>query len=600
MNLHPRSRLVRASDPRRGSVLIVALLFSLGLAISIGSFLQLTTTASKLSYRTHNLGVAMNLAETGLEQAMWEMNSASATWSGWDTPSGATTARRRTFNLGTVEGGATAQVKVYAQDKVGTAAAYIIARAIVTPPSGSPLEKWVKVTLNKRSSLKIGGLGKDGIRANGNNVVMGSWNSDPDGDPSTPPITFSASVVDDNMSLATTAIDSTLNSGNADINGKAAVGASTTSAINVGSQGYIGPFGTPNGTKDPNSISANFSADIPVEEAPSGTYTSLGTVNSSLTLPRGGDTPNADGIYYYTANEINLTGSVLAVSAGYEVVLNVPNSGNAVSIGGNGGALQVNASLVTNTATGAQTYTTGKLKLYTDGNLSITGQGSATNVITTQTYTPPTTVTTNTTTTTTVSNVTPVYGKGAQRTTVIGWNYNQAITNVVAQGTTTTSNSSSSTFQILKASGGTQPTANTSSNTVTTTSTTPASYTDTGTHVGQANNLHIYGTRSNEDANTDDADKTNDSAQTFKVSGNGSLSAVVYAPNADIEAKGGGNSGFVYGSLIGKSLLFTGNDCFYYDESLGAGDTGGRLGIEDWDEMVGYVDRTAYSSLMTF
>jgi hypothetical protein len=604
--MHSYNRIPPLSR-RRGSVLTVALIFAAVIAISLGSFLQLATTATKLSYRTHYQGVAMNIAETGLEQAMWELNSTGSSWTGWTAP-GASGAHRTTFDLGTVEGGATAVVKVYAQEKIGSSPAWIVARAIVSPPKGAAIEKWVKVTLQKRSRGNIGGLGRDGITSSGNQVVMGSWNSDPDNDPSTPPVPYSDAVANDEMALATTALDATLSSGNADINGTAAVGSDTTDAIEVGSQGYIGPFGTPAGTKDPNSISANFSADIPIEEAPTGkTYVDLTSISSGLTLPRPGDTPEADGIYYYTADEINLNGAALAISAGYEVVLNIPNSGTAVSIGGNGGAIQVNSALVTNTQTGATSYSAGKLKLYTNGDVTISGQGTVVNMVTSQLYTPPTTVATDTTTTTTISNVQKIYGngqmgQGKSNETVIGWSYTQTTTNtsVVTSTGTTTTNTSSSNYQTLIASGGTEPSAGSTENTVTTESTTPASYTDTGTYVGQADNLRLYGTRTDEEANTDDDDPSNDDAQSFKVSGNGSLSAVVYAPNADIEANGGGNSGFVYGSLIGKSLEFTGNDCFYYDESLGNSDDGARLGIEDWDEMVSYADRNTYASYMNF
>ena len=609
--MHSYNRTSFSLARRRGSVLTVALIFAAVIAISLGSFLQLATTATKLSYRTHYQGVAMNIAESGLEQAMWELNSSDGTWSDWAAP-GASGAHRTTFpsaiTFYEVEGGAKAQVKVYAQEKIGSSPAWIVARAIVSPPKGAAIEKWVKVTLQKRSRGNIGGLGRDGIVSSGNQVVMGSWNSDPDNDPSTPPVPYSDAVANDEMALATTNFDATLSSGNADINGTAAVGSDTTDAIEVGSQGYIGPFGTPAGTKDPNSISANFSADIPVEEAPTGkTYVDLASISSGLTLPRPGDTPESDGIYYYKADEIDLNGAALAISAGHEVVINVPNSGTAVSIGGNGGAIQVNSALVTNTQTGATSYSAGKLKLYTNGDLTISGQGTVVNVVTSQLYTPPTSVLTNTTTTTTISNVQNVYGngqmaQGKSNETVIGWSYTQTITNtsVTSTGTTTT-NTSSSTYQTLKASGATAaPPAGSTESTATTESTTPASYTDTGTYVGQADNLRLYGTRSDEDANTDDDDPSNDDAQSFKISGNGSLSAVVYAPNADVEAKGGGNSGFVYGSLIGKSLKFTGNDCFYYDESLGNSDDGARLGIEDWDEMVSYADRNTYSSYMNF
>ena len=580
MNTLTRRRFPAAR--RRGSVLIVALIFSLIIGISLVSFIQLATNATKISYRTHYLGVAMNASETGLEQAMWEMNNAAGTWTNWTSP-GPSGAHRRTFDLGTVEGGATVKVNVYAQTG-SSGSNWIISRAIITPPKGAAIEKWVRVTLRKRSLGAIGGLGKDGIVSSGNQVVMGSWNSDPDNNPATAPIPYSSAVADDNMALATISFDATLSSGNADVNGKASVGSNTTDAIQVGAQGYIGPFGTATGVKDPDSISANFSADIPAPSVPTGTYTYIGTISTATTLPRGGDTPQG-GVYYYTVDEISLNGSALTISPGKEVVINVTKtSGTAVSIGGNGGAIKVSGTSVTDTATNATTYSSGKLSLYTSGDFTVSGQGVVTNEITAQTYTA-----TTSSTTTTISNVTSVYGKGQQKDTVIGWNYTQAVATTVTTAGTPTTTTATHTYQTLIEAGGTMPVAGSTGPVVSAGATT----TDTGSYVGQANNFHIYGTRS-------DADLTTYGAQSIKISGNGSLSAVVYAPNANIEAKGGGNSGFVYGSLVGKSLKFTGNDCFYYDESLAANDDGARLGINNWDELVSYVDRNTYSSYMTF
>ena len=48
----------------------------------------------------------------------------------------------------------------------------------------------------------------------------------------------------------------------------------------------------------------------------------------------------------------------------------------------------VGGTLVTNTSTGATTYTAGALEIYTDGNITISGQGTAINSVTTQSYTP--------------------------------------------------------------------------------------------------------------------------------------------------------------------------------------------------------------------
>jgi hypothetical protein len=53
------------------------------------------------------------------------------------------------------------------------------------------------------------------------------------------------------------------------------------------------------------------------------------------------------------------------------------------------------------------------------------------------------------------------------------------------------------------------------------------------------------------------------------ISGNGALSAAVYAPEADIVLNGAGTSGNVYGSLAGKTVSFNGNGTvLHYDEAL--------------------------------
>ena len=587
----------RVTLRRRGSVLIVALIFSIVIAISLASFLNLSTTASKLSYRTFYQGVAMNIAESGLEQALWEINKDSSyAWSGWESVG--TGAYRKSFSMEDVEGGAKTMVKVYAKSGAN---AYVIARAIVTPPKGSPIEKWIKVTLTKKSRYSVGGLGRKGIVANGNNVVMGSWNSDPDKNAATLYVPFSSSVLNDKVPLATLELDASLNSGQADVNGTAAVGGDSLDAIKVGTQGYIGPFGTPNGVKDPGSVSTNFSTDLEVQTAPATSIT-IGAITANTTLPRTGDSANPDGVYYYYTSQLSLTNNTLSITPGKNVVLVVGGTGG-VSVGGGSGSINIGGTLVTNTATGVTTYTASSLKIYTDGDVDIGGKGSA-NEVTTQTYTPASSIPTTTVTTTVIDTITDVYGKGQQKNTVIGWSYKQTITAVTSvNGTVTgTTTTGPTTYTVLISNGATKPVAGTTTTSSTSSSTTPAITTDTGTIPGQPNNFWLIGTRS-------DADVATKGPQNFKISGNGNLSAVVDAPNAKISAKGGGNSGFIYGSLIGYDLTFTGNDGFYYDESLANLDNNSKLGINDWDELVSTEDKTArisnvssatYSSLMSF
>ena len=591
--MHPR-HTSRPSTRRRGSVLLVALIFSLVIAISLLSFLQVSTTASKLSYRTFYQGVAMNIAETGLEQALYEINQDSSyAWDGWTTVG--TNAYRKSMDMPNVEGGATTKVKVYAKSGAG---AYVLARAIVTPPKGAgdPIEKWIKVTLAKKSRYSVGGLGRKGIVANGNQVEMASWNSDPDKNPSTAYIPFSTAVMDDNVPLATLALDASLNSGQADVNGTAAVGGDSLDAIQVGTNGYIGPFGTKNGVKDPGSVSTNFSTDLEVQKNPT-TDVSLGAITGDYTLPRGGDTARADGFYYYRASELSLNGSTLSITPGKKVVLVVDGIGG-VTVGGGSGSINIGGTLVTNTSTKETTYTAGTLHIYTDGNVDIGGKGSANEVIT-QDYSPPASNVVSVLTTVKVFDVADLYGKGQDKNTKIGWTFKETRTTVTTytDKSPTTVGPTTTNQQWLMASGyTTAPVAGTN------TYDTAGTYTNTGTIPGQPNNFWLIGTRSDEDLVTK-------GPQIFKISGNGNLSAVVDAPNAKISAKGGGNSGFIYGSLIGYDLTFTGNDGFYYDESLANLDKNSKLGINDWDELVTDGDRnakvtnassTTYASLMNF
>ena len=79
----------RASAGERGSLLITAMLLTAAIAIAIVGYLNLSRTALKLSHRTYFANDASNLAEAGLEEAIYCFNlmaagTAPATaWTGW-------------------------------------------------------------------------------------------------------------------------------------------------------------------------------------------------------------------------------------------------------------------------------------------------------------------------------------------------------------------------------------------------------------------------------------------------------------------------------------------------------------------------------------
>ncbi len=352
-----RHRLSSAGS--RGSLLIVAMLLCVIIGISLASFIQLGRTGLNISNRSFYNNAGINLAETGLEEAMWSVNkqstdSASA-WSSW-TLAGVNSSRKWTgfaFDQNT-----TGLVRVYINNYNGGAGnPKLVARATITPPQGSPIEKWIEVTLRKRSKFANGLVAKQSISFSGNNATVDSWNSDPDNNPATAAVPYSSAVKHDNGSVGSisVSVDAVLVQ-NADIWGFAATGGALPS---VGSNGRVGPFGTANGTMDPSRVSTDFSANFDPVTPPSASYTALGNINSGMTLPRAGDVAAADGKYYYSAGQVNFNNAALVISN--KVVLQLTNSSSSIDIGGGSGALNIN--------TGAT------LEVYAAGDIKIAGNG---------------------------------------------------------------------------------------------------------------------------------------------------------------------------------------------------------------------------------
>lgn len=81
------------------------------------------------------------------------------------------------------------------------------------------------------------------------------------------------------------------------------------------------------------------------------------------------------------------------------------------------------------------------------------------------------------------------------------------------------------------------------------------------------------------------------SGQTIKWSGNGASQMALYAPNADVEMKGSGASGVVYGAVVANNILLTGNFEFHYDEALRDFDGDGGYTMDEWRELDRAVDQ---------
>ena len=79
-------------------------------------------------------------------------------------------------------------------------------------------------------------------------------------------------------------------------------------------------------------------------------------------------------------------------------------------------------------------------------------------------------------------------------------------------------------------------------------------------------------------------------------SGNGSLTAVVYAPNGDVTLNGNGD---MMGAVVARNITLTGNAAFHYDESLADFGADMPYGVVRWRELDQADDRAARARTFT-
>lgn len=494
----------------RGSVLIVAMLMAAIIGISLVSFIKLSNNSLKQANRTFYANSAMNLAEVGLEEAIACFNqldnvaTPDLAWAGWtlnSTAYNATSSPYTPYVVRNLTGftpgpNTTGSVKVYAQHYKGSAGTtpVIVVRSTIVQPDGSPsISKYIEVTLRKRSLFANGFVARLNISWVGH-PMADSWDSkrynsptidlDSDGimdindadangdgvlDPSRP---YSSAIRTANVIVASVSGNIALATG--DIWGSAKTGEFGT--ITGGS---VHPLGTT--TDDPTRRTNDFNATFPDPTIPAPTSSNpiRTRINTSTVFPRSSDIPVTTGgvtTYYYnfeSTGVINLAGSdTISITPGANVVflMNDHLSVNAITTAGSAGV---------NTGAGAT------LNVYTNGNVSIAGNG------------------------------------------MVNANNNAATT-------------------------------------------------------------AFWGTA------------TSTQTQNMTISGNGQLTAVVYAPNADVSLNGGGVSGLMAGAVIAKTIIMNGGTEFHYDEALGRITTGNPYGISKWRELQSASERATYSTQLGY
>lgn len=296
----------------RGSLLITALLLSTVIALGLAGYLHLSRNALGLSQRTFFANDASNLAEAGLEEAIYCFNQMGAgtpvatAWSGW-TISGSDAMRTLPpFNR---DQRAVAVVKIFVRGYNGSEAnPYAIAQARITPFDGSPpIVKVQQFVLRRNTGFTINGLvALNGLTVKGTST-MDSFNSNPSGSPTGPWVAYSAANARANTTVIVPAGTANLGSKAPVVLGNLLLGTGvapprTDQVTGVIVRNFQGSFSLP-AYPTPASVSRsyNLGATLPA------------------TLPAAGHLPAADGRYYYFLNGATI--GTLTVPTGNNITL---------------------------------------------------------------------------------------------------------------------------------------------------------------------------------------------------------------------------------------------------------------------------------------
>lgn len=362
----------------RGSALIVAMLFAALIAIALGSYIKMALNSTTLADRSYYQNAAINLAEVGIEAALYCYNqlddvpntSPQDAWlpQGWTL--GADTATR-TLGGFTPGPGVTGTVKIHCTyfNPTRLQKPIVVAQATLIFPQGPPLSKNIEVTLRRRALFPKGMVVRDFIRASGGSLSLDSWDSGDDGDPSTPMVTYSTTTRRANATLATlSSRPAAIDMGNGNVYGYISTAEGGTVAY--GSTAVLsGDFAGTTFELDRVSHDFDVTAFPPVTvPSRSAAWIDLpATVGGNVTFPRAGDTPAADGCYYYNfpiGTNISSNSGTLRVTAKVVFILTNHAGVDAMTFGG-GSGMEI--------ASGAA------LRVYTNGNVLMGGSGFLSN-----------------------------------------------------------------------------------------------------------------------------------------------------------------------------------------------------------------------------
>lgn len=342
-------------------MLLTAMLLATGLAIVLGTYLTLSQTSLKVARRTFFANDAVNLAEAGVEEALYCFNLMSAgtapatAWAGWTIVATNAMYTLPTFNR---DQNGIGVVKVYVSGYDGSdASPYIVSQAVVTPfDGGRTIIRTVHLMLRRHPGTGGHGLVVlNGALTMNNSTYADSYVSNPTASPTGPWQAYPAAGARSYASAVVLAGSTAIASGQ--IRGNLSLGSTVTTPP---ASDYTGTLTKPYSTSYP------FPA-YPVAADLSQSYSLGATIPA--TLPRAGDLPAADGRYYYFTTTSVRNFSVTA-------------STNVTIVGTSGMAVTTALPITLPTTSTLHVYVTGAFSLGTGAAINASGYAGALRIYT--------------------------------------------------------------------------------------------------------------------------------------------------------------------------------------------------------------------------
>lgn len=331
----------------RGAAMLAALCFSTVMAIALASYLSLCYRTLELSSRSVQGTQSVELAETGMEEALWALNKND--WSSWTIVG---TTATRTISGFTFDNNVTGRVELTVTSYNGTAGTRTVTvRGVTTDSDGQTMTRTLTST-SEQAPLFVNALAAtsstvtftSGGTVDSYDSTLGTYASQTPG--------YSAVIASD----MTPSGSATVGLVNAQVKGYVASQFSTGPSYSSSAR-LIGPS-TPGTTKiDTSRISTSPYQPIFTIKTITGTGTTLSTPSGGSTTTLGSPSDTTPRIYYSTG--LNLTSTTKIIING-PVRLVVSGS---FYIGLNGGTPSI------------EVTSNGTLEVFAAGDIAIYGNG---------------------------------------------------------------------------------------------------------------------------------------------------------------------------------------------------------------------------------